>query len=153
MPALRHADTVWGTCHASALHPASNWHQDLPLSTLLQCSVCGFCLRYKVIDYGLADFEARYAAGMIGDAAEHGTQSAPKEETHRQRKQREREAERDPSSSAKRTLALRKNVIPSVSAYWHQPPIQARCLRLQDHFLFPTIECRKSVSLSFVDHS
>lgn len=80
-----------------------------------------------MIDYGLADFEARYAAGMIGDAAEHGTQSAPKEETHRQRKQREREAERDPSSSAKRTLALRKNVIPSVSAHWHEPPTQAEC--------------------------
>ena len=71
--------------------------------------------RYKVIDYGLADFEARYAAGMIGDAAAHGTQSAPKEETHRQRKQRERESEKDPGSTARRTLALRKNVIPSVS--------------------------------------
>ena len=71
--------------------------------------------RYKVIDYGLADFEARYAAGMIGDAAEHGTQSAPKEETFRQRKQREREAEQNPGGSARRTLSLRKNVIPSVS--------------------------------------
>ncbi|KAL3142839.1 hypothetical protein ABBQ38_003132 [Trebouxia sp. C0009 RCD-2024] len=71
--------------------------------------------RYKVIDYGLADFEARYAAGMIGAAADQGTQSAPKEETHRQRKQREREAERNPGSTARRTLALSKNVIPSVS--------------------------------------
>ena len=39
--------------------------------------------RYKVIDYGLADFEARYAAGMIGAAADQGTQQAPKEETFR----------------------------------------------------------------------
>lgn len=68
-----------------------------------------------MIDYGLADFEARYAAGMIGAAADQGTQSAPKEETHRQRKQREREAERNPGSTARRTLALSKNVIPSVS--------------------------------------
>ena len=75
--------------------------------------------RYKVIDYGLADFEARYAAGMIGEAADHGTQLAPKEETHRQRKQREREAERDPGTTARRTLALRKNVIPSVSPRLH----------------------------------
>lgn len=75
--------------------------------------------RYKVIDYGLADFEARYAAGMIGEAADHGTQLAPKEETHRQRKQREREAERDPGTTARRTLALRKNVIPSVSPKLH----------------------------------
>ena len=36
-----------------------------------------------MIDYGLADFEARYAAGMIGAAADQGTQQAPKEETFR----------------------------------------------------------------------
>lgn len=93
--------------------------------------------RYKVIDYGLADFEARYAAGMIGDAADHGTQSAPKEETHRQRKQREREAERDPGNVARRTLALRKNVIPSVSCKLHDKQLTEDltlfCLVQQEH--------------------
>ena len=99
--------------------PAVHAHEDnicfcLHSYVLKLLCIC-FLSRYKVIDYGLADFEARYAAGMIGDAAEHGTQSAPKEETFWQRKQREREAERNPGGSARRTLSLRKNVIPSVS--------------------------------------
>lgn len=71
--------------------------------------------RYKVIDYGLADFEARYAAGMIGAAADQGTQQAPKEETFRQRKKREHEQEEDPGKTTRLTLSLKKNVIPSVS--------------------------------------
>ena len=71
--------------------------------------------RYKVIDYGLADFEARYAAGMIGDAADQGTQQAPKEETFRQRKRREHQQEDDPNKSTRLTLSLKKNVIPKVT--------------------------------------
>ncbi len=67
-----------------------------------------------MIDYGLADFEARYAAGMIGAAADRGTQQAPKEETFRQRKKREREQEEDPGKTTRLTLSLKKNVIPNV---------------------------------------
>ena len=104
-----------GTCYAPAVR-ATGHNICCCLHSHSYKLLCVFFLsRYKVIDYGLADFEARYAAGMIGDAAEHGTQSAPKEETFRQRKQREREAEQNPGSYARRTLALRKNVIPSVS--------------------------------------
>jgi hypothetical protein len=42
--------------------------------------------RYKVIDYGLADFEARYAAGMVGAEASQGTDRAPKEASFRSRR-------------------------------------------------------------------
>ena len=67
-----------------------------------------------MIDYGLADFEARYAAGMIGEAADKGTANAPKEETFRERRQREREMETDPTTRTKKTLSLKMNVIPKV---------------------------------------
>ena len=79
-----------------------------------KCRIGGESCRYKVIDYGLADFEARYAAGMIGAAAEQGTQQAPKEETFRQRKKREHAQEQDPGRSARMTLTLRRSVIPKV---------------------------------------
>ena len=115
LPCLHTDVLLMSTSHAPAVHATGqniSFFRDSHVYKLL--CVC-FLYRYKVIDYGLADFEARYAAGMIGDAAEHGTQSAPKEETFRQRKQREREAEQNPGGYARRTLALRKNVIPSVS--------------------------------------
>ena len=70
--------------------------------------------RYKVIDYGLADFEARYAAGMIGTAADKGTADAAKEETFRQRKQREHEQEQNPVKT-RSTLGIKRSVIPKVS--------------------------------------
>ena len=80
----------------------------LSLQSMLLC-------RYKVIDYGLADFEARYAAGMIGDAASKGTPRAPKEESFHQRRRREKELETDPAKATKKSLSLRMNVIPKVT--------------------------------------
>ena len=114
-PCLHTNMLLMGTSHAPAVNATGHNILFCQHSHVLELLCSCLLSRYKVIDYGLADFEARYAAGMIGDAAEHGTQSAPKEETFRQRKQREREAEQNPGGSARRTLALRKNVIPSVS--------------------------------------
>lgn len=85
-----------------------------PCSSICALWLTGLSCRYKVIDYGLADFEARYAAGMIGEAADKGTASAPKEETFRERRQREREMETDPTTRTKKTLSLKMNVIPKV---------------------------------------
>ena len=67
-----------------------------------------------MIDYGLADFEARYAAGMIGAASDKGTPDAPKEETFRQRKKREHEQESSPGRT-RSMLGIKKSVIPKVS--------------------------------------
>lgn len=69
-----------------------------------------------MIDYGLADFEARYAAGMIGDAASKGTPQAPKEESFHQRRKREKEVETDPAKATKKSLSLKMNVIPKVTS-------------------------------------
>ena len=82
--------------------------------------------RYKVIDYGLADFEARYAAGMIGDAAHKGTASAPKEESFHQRRKREKELETDPVKATRKSLSLKMNVIPKVlEALCDHSPVQS----------------------------
>lgn len=58
---------------------------------------------------------------MIGDAASKGTPRAPKEETFRERRKRERELETDPAKATKKTISLKMNVIPKVASSLASP--------------------------------